>query len=224
MPSVGEIVRTYRDLAEIYGHRGEEQMRDRFLVLAADAALTAGRADEAERLRADLLEHNPHHLLKPFASLGEALKSADVRNYVSALRRSHPYERAEHLLESLSGTADEAAAGQGAVPSAGQSNQAQASEELQIFRVREEEESRPPPARAQVSRPVRPVPAVPSPARQREIYAVQPEPLRPTTDHLNGGDDQDRGNSRWISVVLFLLLLAAGGLLALHALVRPLIP
>src|SRR6266849_2933479 len=140
MPSIGEIVRTYRELAEIYDCRGEAQMRDRYLVLAADAALTAGRSEEAERLRGVLLQHNPHHLLKPYTSLAEALKSNDVRNYVAALRRSHPYERAEHLLETLSDDAGAEQTGHTTdVPAP--AKQAQ-KEELQIFRVQDEGDPR----------------------------------------------------------------------------------
>ena len=65
MPSTEQTVRTYRELAEDYGRQGQAQMRDRFLVLAADAALAAGQTEEAEHLRGRLLQHNPHHLLKP---------------------------------------------------------------------------------------------------------------------------------------------------------------
>ena len=101
MASSEQIIRTYCELAESYEQQGQAQMRDRFLVLAADAAVTAGRLEEAERLRFRLLQHNPHHLLKPYNSFALALKSLDVQNYISALRRSHPYERAEHLLETI---------------------------------------------------------------------------------------------------------------------------
>src|SRR5713101_223049 len=101
MPPAEQATRIYRELAEDYGRQGQAQMRDRFLVLAADAALAAGQHAEAERLRGRLLQHNPHHLLKPYFSFAEAMKSADVQNYVSALRRSHPYEKAENLLEGL---------------------------------------------------------------------------------------------------------------------------
>src|SRR6266849_4992682 len=101
MASAEQATRIYRELAEDYGRQGQAQMRDRFLVLAADAALAAGQQDEAERLRGRLLQHNPHHLLKPYSSFAEAMNSMDVQNYVSALRRNHPYEKAEHLLEGL---------------------------------------------------------------------------------------------------------------------------
>jgi hypothetical protein len=91
----------YEELAEWYERQGLDQLRDRFLVLAADTALSAGNGEEAERIRGHLLKRNPHHLLKPFASLAEALKTADVQNYVSGLRRGYPPESVDSLLEAL---------------------------------------------------------------------------------------------------------------------------
>jgi hypothetical protein len=106
MASVDQVVQAYRELALSYDRQGQTPMRDRFLVLAADAAFNGGRHDEAEQLRNDLLRHNPHHLLKPYRSFAEAMKSADVQNYVSALRRSHPYERLGSLLDALRSDAE----------------------------------------------------------------------------------------------------------------------
>jgi hypothetical protein len=76
-------------------------MRDRFLLLGATALLSSGQREEAEKLRLRLLELNPSHLLKPFASLAEALKSRDIVDYIDGLRRSYPPQTAEQLLESL---------------------------------------------------------------------------------------------------------------------------
>jgi hypothetical protein len=101
MASVHKVLALYQELADCYERKGQAQMRDRFLVLAADAALSAGRPDQAEHLRLRLLQQNPHHLLKPYASLGEALKAPDVQHYVADLRRTYAPEAAEHLLESL---------------------------------------------------------------------------------------------------------------------------
>ena len=50
MASTEQIVGVYQELAEAYDRRGEAQMRDRFLVLAADAAFSGRRKDDAERL------------------------------------------------------------------------------------------------------------------------------------------------------------------------------
>lgn len=90
MTSPDELRHVYEGLAERFARRGEPRNRDHCLVLAADAALSAGRPDEAERLRLRLLQLNPHHLLRPYASMGEAMQSGDVRDYVADLRGQWP--------------------------------------------------------------------------------------------------------------------------------------
>ena len=95
------LLRIYRELADWYEQQRQPQMRDRFLVLAADAALTAGRPDEAERLRLRLLKVNPHHMLKPYGSYAQALKTPDVLTYVKDLRVNYPANVAEDLLRTL---------------------------------------------------------------------------------------------------------------------------
>src|SRR5579883_1917693 len=91
----------YRELADGYPGRGQPQFRDRFLVLAADAALSAGDRAEAERFRQRLLAVNPHPLLKPHASFAQAMEAADVMAYVGGLRRDYPPEVARTLKKSL---------------------------------------------------------------------------------------------------------------------------
>ena len=108
MASADRSIRVYQELATHYNARGEAQVRDRFLVLAADAATAAGRGEEAERLRNRLLELNPHHMLRPYSSWSQALQSQDVKSYVEGLRRTYPPSSAENLLESVRGMAEEA--------------------------------------------------------------------------------------------------------------------
>src|SRR5437588_2012990 len=110
------LLRVYRELADWYERQRQPQMRDRFLVLAADAALLAGRADEAERLRLRLLKVNPHHMLKPYGSFAQALKAPDVLTYVKDLRVNYPADVAEDLLRTLQGDANRPAA---AAPASG---------------------------------------------------------------------------------------------------------
>jgi hypothetical protein len=98
MQNTEHTVRVYEDLADWYDRSAQAKLRDWFLVLAADAALAAGQADEAERLRGRLLHANPHHLLKPYASFAEALQSRDVQGYVADLRRTYPPEAAGRSL------------------------------------------------------------------------------------------------------------------------------
>jgi hypothetical protein len=92
------LPRLYEDLANHFAHQGESRQRDQCLVLAADAALTAGLPAEAELLRKRLLLTNPHHLLRPYASMTEAMESADVRDFVIDLRKQWPPETVAKLL------------------------------------------------------------------------------------------------------------------------------
>src|SRR5207237_9878614 len=101
MSSADRNSAVYRELADCYDRQGQPQLRDRFLALAADAALADGQADEAERLRQRLLEHSPHHLLKPFSSFAEARRSPDVQGYLKELRQDYPVDKARGMLGTL---------------------------------------------------------------------------------------------------------------------------
>jgi hypothetical protein len=91
------LLRVYEELADRFIKQNEPRFRDHCLVLAADTALSAQRPQDAERLRQRLLHHNPHHLLRPFASMIEALQAPDVQEYVADLRRQWPPEFVEKL-------------------------------------------------------------------------------------------------------------------------------
>ena len=103
MKDPGALQQVYADLADRFARQGQLRNRDHCLVLAAAAALAAGRADEAERLRQRLLHANPYHLLRPDASLQEALQIKDIREYVEDLRRQWPPDAARkvHSLPDL---------------------------------------------------------------------------------------------------------------------------
>lgn len=93
----------YADLAKACHDKGRFQERDRFLILAADSAWSAGAIEQAEQFRSRILEYNPNHLLKPYPSFDEALKSPDIQAYVQQLRRGYPRERAVEMLKELVG-------------------------------------------------------------------------------------------------------------------------
>ena len=95
----------YRDLADCYDNLGQASMRDRFLMLAAAAALQSGQAAEAERLRLRLLQGNLHHMLHPYPSFVEAVKASEVQTYLQDLRDNYPLDVAKQLLESVQGNA-----------------------------------------------------------------------------------------------------------------------
>ena len=154
-----EIAELYLELSDYYDHRGKAQSRDRFLVLAADAARKAGDPEEAEHLRQRLLALDPHHLLKPFASFDDALKS-DVSDYINALRRRHPAEQVAALVEST------------VRPSANRAGAPEPTQHLQM----------PPPQPVRIE-PVRAEP--PPPRRPVEVYRMrlQRSRPRPASDH-----------------------------------------
>jgi hypothetical protein len=91
------MLRVYEELANRFAKQNEPRFRDHCLVLAADTALAAGRPQDADRMRQRLLQFNPHHLLRPFASMVEAMQAPDVQEYVADLRRQWPPEVVQKL-------------------------------------------------------------------------------------------------------------------------------
>ena len=98
MSALKEMPAMYEDLANLFARQGDSRKRDQCLVLAADAALSAGMPQEAERLRKRLLLTNPNHMLRPYTTMAEAMQSNDVADYVEDLRRQWPPETVEKLL------------------------------------------------------------------------------------------------------------------------------
>lgn len=101
MATQADLLQVYLELVDLFEEEGQPQMRDRFLLLAADAAHSAGQADEAERLRLRFLEANPHHFIKPYASFGQAATTPSVQTYLANLRKSYPLEAALNLLGTM---------------------------------------------------------------------------------------------------------------------------
>ncbi len=98
MKTADVLPRMYEDLANYFARQGESQRRDQCLVLAADAALRNGQPEEAERLRKRLLLTNPHHFLRPYTSMAEAMLASDVYDFVLELRQLWPPETLAQLL------------------------------------------------------------------------------------------------------------------------------
>ncbi len=231
------LLRIYRELADWYERQHQPQMRDRFLVLAADAALTAGRPDEAERLRLRLLKVNPHHMLKPYGSYAQALKTPDVLTYVKDLRVNYPTNVAEDLLRTLQADAKPAAS---TIPVTaplidfgGGSPAPPAAEKNPFIDEKPSGPARtaPPPGRAPANPhlpqtiPLQgPIPAAPraEPVRRRRPLpaplapAPAPVPERPAVEPAAAGS--------WFAALLFLLLLVCGVGLAAFTFLRPYLP
>ncbi len=205
MPAADRKIETYRELADIYDRQGQAQMRDRFLVLAADTAYSGGQTQEAERLRDRLLRLNPHHLLKPYDSYAEAVKSPDIGNYLTALRRSHPYEVTEHMLESFRQKGDDGSVGP----------------DLQVYRVAERMET---PRSFPPATPKKPPEPKSRPAEPSPVDALR-HALRSPVDGAGFELVEDgHGGGAWVSVVLATLVALGGIFLAVVTLARPFVP
>jgi hypothetical protein len=94
----------YQQLADAYHHQGKFPERDRFLVLAMDAAQESGQVPVAEQVRRRLLELNPNHLIKPYATAAEAVQSPNFANYLGQLRKNFPPAKAQALLREVGKT------------------------------------------------------------------------------------------------------------------------
>jgi hypothetical protein len=238
----------YQKLAEWYDRKGQPQQRDRFLVLAADAAQAAGSEDEAEALRLRLLRHNPHHLLRPYSSFAQAMNSADVQSYVNDLRNSYPPKKAADLLASLGPQAAQAASekpipptqpvvdldaepGKRAIPP---------KEPLKVYRVQEESAARPadrlrtapppgparnpaPPASNRAAPAARPAPPA-RPAPIQPVYGLAPEPRSrraARNETRQPGVGPEEANGGWVGTTLFVVVLAASVAISVYALAGP---
>lgn len=209
MASMTDSLSIYRELADRYDKTGQFSMRDRFLMLAADAALQSGNPAEAERLRARLLQANRHHMLRPYGSFAEALTAPDVQTYLNDLRANYPPDVALQLLDTLRGggssgrnptveqtqpldwTAKTPAPPPNHVPQTaplmdaygGSTNTAKPSRPAQVpFRVREEVAEDEPPATQQAPPPAPKPLAQPLPSRAVPTQAPPPRAVEPARE------------------------------------------
>lgn len=227
MAATDKTVQVYQELAEYYDRQKQAPVRDRFLVLAADAAQTAGRQEEAEQLRGRLLHLNPHHLLKPFSSLAEATRSPDVQNYIAGLRRTYPPETCERQLESLragnTGAAAPARAGAGETQDVRPTAEAYRLEGEAADSKQPSAGSAAPSSKA--ADPWSGIPGVvasrsasPVPARTANRPSAGREPTRPARSEVA---PPQKAPLAWVSMGLFWLVLAAGLALAIYTAVKP---
>lgn len=92
-------LRTFLELAQICERKQQVLLRDRFLVIAATAAATMEKWNIADSCRQKVLQSNPGHLLRNFATMRDAVASPDFLTYLNQLQRNYPLEKAEFLLE-----------------------------------------------------------------------------------------------------------------------------
>jgi hypothetical protein len=230
-------IKTYHDLASAYDAQGQAQVRDRYLVLAADAALAAGRAAEADAFLARLLQVNPHHLLKPFASLAQALQSVDVKTYIEGLRRRYPPEHAEETLRTLrpEGVAPSASAKVETPPPPidpfAQLDETRDWDDAKLVPVEPPpprpsppKATPPPPPPPKVSKPAT-VPEAPIPFAPEAAPAAAPKPARAPTKAASAPSPEEDAEEpdvrNPLASALFYVVLAASIGLGVYTLLRP---
>lgn len=96
-------IELYQAVADAYHAQGKYQERDRFLVLAMDAAHTSAQYNLAEQIRGRLLQLNPNHLMKPYPDCSTAIQSPNFSTYLQQLRKNFPPAATAKLLNELGG-------------------------------------------------------------------------------------------------------------------------
>jgi hypothetical protein len=241
VPSARRTVEIYEELAELEHQRGGIQMRDRFLILAADTALSCGARDVADRLRCRLLELNPHHLLRPYPSLPDALKSPDVAGYVADLRDTYPPAEAGRMLEEMRPPSEKPGVDLEELRTLTSHPAADAEEEdgasqPQIYRFSDPASSNEdnettatpaaPDAPRRAPRPARSSVAAPTVAETPEMFPYPTEALPPRARRPRAveTDEPLSGAGIWLSNALFGIVLLAGLALLVYTLGRPFFP
>jgi hypothetical protein len=247
-------LQVYKELADWYERQGQPAMRDRFVILAAEAAFSAGKPDEAERLRQRLLQGNPHHMLKPFSSFAQALQSSNIQIYIHDLQVNYPPETAGDLLRNLRGGSAEPAAIPPTAPLIEIRDEptlplGSPMESLKVYPLRQEPQAAIPPSPpikpTNLNRPApRKQPAAPPPtnppARSAPVNTPVPlaQPMLPPQSaparSARPAVVVDRSpvpnlesaapGSAGLALLLFGMTVTAGIVLALYTLARPFLP
>lgn len=244
MTSQADAARVYGGIADIYERRGQGQMRDRFLVLAADAAHAAGKSTEAESFRQRLLQASPHHLLKPYESFSQAIQSPDLMAYIQDLRRHYPPDAAEELLGTLKREDETSDAGKAASPSAKPPSTRPPEQPAPVYRIRDDKKNpqredaalaatMPPGSMAKVAAEIKAAQKSAGTAADKGRPSSRPDrppprPLAPVVlpGPLSTGDEPDTKRDEfeqgaWLASLLFGVLTCAGLLWLAYTVARP---
>jgi hypothetical protein len=222
MAPLTDSLSVYRELADHYDRLGQPSMRDRFLILAADAALQAGQPALAEQLRQQLLHGSRHHMLRSYASFAEAAAAPDVQTYLRDLRTNYPPVVAREMLDEIQPSGGEPAGGHRPIPptaplvdmnSPARSWQPRGLAEP--YPLRGEGEAAPPARPLPHAIPARAAPRAPEALPVAEPVPVMAPPPRPRRQR---GPDNPAG---WLSVGLGALVALAAVAAAAFTVARP---
>ncbi|HEX4145970.1 MAG TPA: hypothetical protein VHY91_20890 [Pirellulales bacterium] len=101
MPDSEQTLVTYLDLAVASQQRRRLSESDKLTVLAAVTGLHLGWPEVAEACRAQVLAHNPRHLVRRWPTIEAALATERFQLYLKHVQRQYPPERAEYMLGCL---------------------------------------------------------------------------------------------------------------------------
>jgi hypothetical protein len=238
MPTSDEVFSVYRDLADYHERQGLGQLRDRFLVLAAASAQATGRGDEAERLRQRLLRGNPHHLLRSFTSMAQAIVAPEVQTYVEDLSLEYPLHAAQDLLNSVRAHSPPPRPTTGNLPpTAPIIDLDEPAESLKVYRHRDDAEFSATPGPSRSDLPARKS-SFPVPKRSTLLHT--PSPARPATVTVGrtsgpglvpaarqctqkAADELDDLGGQWVGVLLFVLVLVGALYIGATTLIYPIL-
>src|SRR5947208_9548904 len=96
-----DLLARYLHLADAARLRRQPLVRDRVLLLAAVIAAQIELEPIASACRELILAHNPRHLVRNWATIGEALGQEDFQALVGQLSRRYGPERVEGLVAQL---------------------------------------------------------------------------------------------------------------------------
>lgn len=88
-------------LARAAEQRRRPHVRDRLLLLAGSLSFRMGLDRISLYCRHQILEHNPWHMVRRWATFGEAHEDSDFLHLLRQVQRQYPPERVEQLLSQL---------------------------------------------------------------------------------------------------------------------------
>jgi len=96
-----ELLATYLHLARAAELRRQPLVRDRVLLLASVIAAQIELEPVAEACRAQILKHNPRHLIGRWTTVSEALDGEELQTLVGQLSTRYGPEHVERLVQQL---------------------------------------------------------------------------------------------------------------------------
>jgi hypothetical protein len=96
-----DLLGLYLHLARASRQRMRPHVADRLLIIAGTIATRMKLPDIAAYCRQLVLNHNPNHLVRRWASFDLALDDSDFLHFLRLQQRRYPQEKAERMLVTL---------------------------------------------------------------------------------------------------------------------------